>query len=460
MKAWATLQSGLEQQDPVSWAEVIRQPLFGNRMLTNEVGLQWGTEATTTMSWWPGRNIRSLQDIIRPDGSGWKVFEELRTLRRTRVTPALYGHVRSSIPWAASPPPLPTAGQWVAPKSEEGSIDQVFYISRVEPPLVSLYHKDRTERLQFVTQLRLPMDQQWQEVRVIECGGSRQQIFDFNPTKAPDPEHTLWLWGNDWVRNLEWDPKEWHWRRLGVLPITSVLNYTTKRGYRMALKQNNHTMRVDSELEAEGHNSKTRAKFFNRIWHPYLSRKVSAMQWLILTEGLPVGAWREKLGLPNACQLCEEHARETLQHAFQECPEVSRVWDLYRTTRLKAGLAPAFHTWKEISCGLIADPPGPHIEEELRWDTASAFTITMETPWDLLRANTLWAIWCQRVELAFRNEQFHLGVVLWKAWRNTVYCGMEAYKELFRHKRNEEKRQEIISCFQTIWTKENIFGKL
>jgi hypothetical protein len=348
----------------------------------------------------------------------------------------------------------------MAPKSEEGSIDQVFHISQVEPPLVNLYHKDRTERLQFVTQLRLPMDQQWQEVRVIECGGSRQTIFDFNPAKAPDPEHTLWLGGNDWVRNLEWDPKEWHWRHLGILPVASLLNYTTKRGYRVALKQNNHTMRVDAELEAEGHNSKTRAKFFNRIWHPYLPKKVSAMQWLILTEGLPVGAWREKLGLPNACQLCEEHARETLQHAFQECPEVCHVWDLFRTTRLKAGLAPAFHTWKEISRGLLTEPPGLHIEEELRWDTATAFTLTIETPWDILRANTLWAIWCQRVELAFRNEQFHLGVVLWKAWRNTIYCGMEAYKELFRHKRNEEKRQETISCFQTIWTKENIFGRL
>jgi hypothetical protein len=56
------------------------------------------------------------------------------------------------------------------------------------------------------------------------------------------------------------------------------------------MKQNNHTMKVDAELEAAGFNSKSRAKFFNRIWHPYLPRKVSAMQWLILTEGLPVGA--------------------------------------------------------------------------------------------------------------------------------------------------------------------------
>lgn len=36
---------------------------------------------------------------------------------------------------------------------------------------------------------------------------------------------------------------------------------------------------------------------------------------------------------------------------------------------------------------------------------------------------------------------------------------MEAYKELFRHKRNEGKWQEIIACFQKIWTAANIFGR-
>lgn len=36
---------------------------------------------------------------------------------------------------------------------------------------------------------------------------------------------------------------------------------------------------------------------------------------------------------------------------------------------------------------------------------------------------------------------------------------MEAYRELFRHKRNEEKRHELITCFENIWTAANIFGR-
>ena len=108
----------------------------------------------------------------------------------------------------------------------------------------------------------------------------------------------------------------------------------------------------------------------------------------------------------------------------------------------------------------MSDPDGPSMEEDLRWDTAAAITVNMNTPWDVLRAQLLWSIWCRRVEVAFRDDQFHLGAVLWHAWRNTIYCAMEAYRELSRHARNEEKRQELISCFQQVWTQANIFGRL
>jgi hypothetical protein len=324
----------------------------------------------------------------------------------------------------------------------------------------TVYNKLRTEQLhQVECNQRLPMGQ-YSEVRIVRCGGAKRTIFDFNPLENDDPELTLWMWGEDWISDLEWDPKEWRWRRIGALPDTTILNYCTKRGYRAALQQNNHKMKVDEELEEAGYNSKARARFFNRIWHPYLPRKVSAMQWLILTEGLPVGAWRERLGLPNNCQLCPTQDKETLQHAFQDCSEIRRVWELFRKTRSVAGLPPSYNTWKEISRGLMTDSPGPSIEESLRWDTAAAFSVTTDTPWDILRAQLLWTIWCQRVEIAFREDHFHLGVVLWLAWKNTIYCGMEAYKELFRHKQNEEKRQEMISCFQTVWTKAEIFGRM
>lgn len=460
MKAWSTLQGGLEQQDPHSWAEITRQPIFGNRLLTNEKGIQWGTEFRSNMKWWFENNVQTLQDIAKPDGRGWKTFTELRRLRRTSVSPALYTRVVHSIPWASNPLQPHSKGQWIAAKETDGSIQHVFHIQNTMPLEVKIYNKQGTKQLIFAEQRQIIPTRLMQEVRVLRCGGEKRAVIDYNPQEDPEPEQSLWLWGNDWLSNLEWDPREWQWRRLGILPDTSVMNYTTKRGYRIALKQNTQQMTLDLELEREGHNSQTRAKFFNRIWHPYLPRKVSAMQWLVLTEGLPIGAWREKIGLPSNCELCPTAVKETLQHALQDCPQMSHVWTLFRNTRRMAGLEPAYLSWREISRGLMRDPPGPQIEEELRWDTAAKFTLNADTPWDILRAQLLWSIWCQRVAHKFKDEIFHIGVVLWHAWRNTIYCAMEAYKEFFRHKRNEEKRQEAISCFQQIWTAKSIFGRL
>ena len=87
MRAWSTMQVGLEQQEPQNWSEIARQPLFGNRLLTNPQGVQWGTKFRTNMRWWSEKGFRTLQDITRIDGEGWRTFDELLRLRRTSVAP-------------------------------------------------------------------------------------------------------------------------------------------------------------------------------------------------------------------------------------------------------------------------------------------------------------------------------------------------------------------------------------
>ena len=358
MKAWSTIQSGLEQQDPMSWSEIMRQPIYGNRFLTNTEGVQWGTTPRSNMLWWAQKEYQTFKDIARPGGQGWSTFPELLRLRRARIAPQLYPRVISSIPWDATPMPPTSVGQWVAAKERDGSIQNVYYVTQRDPVEGTLYQKEDTELLQLTSHNnRLPPDVQ--EVRIVRTGSQKRMIIDYNPNDDMEEDQMLWLWGNDWISNLAWDPKEWNWRRLGILPETSILNYTTKRGYRVALKQDNHQMAVDAELEAAGMDSKTRANFFNRIWHPHLPRKVSAMQWLVLTEGLPVGAWRERIGLPSDCQLCPGHQRETLQHAFLECSEMKQAWVLFRRTRQAAGLPPDYSSWMDVSRGKMVEPTRP-----------------------------------------------------------------------------------------------------
>ena len=64
VKAWNSIQAELEQHDPTTWDEIIRQPFFGNIFLTNEQGLQWGTEATTNLKFWAEKGIRAINWIL------------------------------------------------------------------------------------------------------------------------------------------------------------------------------------------------------------------------------------------------------------------------------------------------------------------------------------------------------------------------------------------------------------
>jgi hypothetical protein len=42
------------------------------------------------------------------------------------------------------------------------------------------------------------------------------------------------------------------------------------------------------------------------------------------TEGLPLGAWQECIGLSSACQLCPTQDTKTLQYAFQDCTKIKK----------------------------------------------------------------------------------------------------------------------------------------
>jgi hypothetical protein len=122
MKSWNTIQSGLEQQDPTTWSEIMRQPLFGNRLLTNEVGIQWGTKSRSNLLRLADKGFHKLKDIARWDGHGWCTFQELLRIRRSRITTNLYARMVASIPWDATPMPPPAPGQWVAKQEEDGRI--------------------------------------------------------------------------------------------------------------------------------------------------------------------------------------------------------------------------------------------------------------------------------------------------------------------------------------------------
>jgi hypothetical protein len=173
MKAWHTMQSRLEQQDPTCWAEIIRQPLFGNRFLTNTIGIQWGTDARSTMLRWMEKGMRSLGDMANLEGHGWLPFEQNPKLRPNSFTRAIYNRILQSIPWDNNPPNFISPGQWVAPKEADGSIHRVLHITCVEPLEATLYLKDATEMLTPAPQQHLCFCEELGEVRVVCCLGEK-----------------------------------------------------------------------------------------------------------------------------------------------------------------------------------------------------------------------------------------------------------------------------------------------
>ena len=264
------------------------------------------------------------------------MFAELQRLRCSAVAANIYTLLIQSIPWQPGQRPSPTIGQWLAPMEPEGDITQVFLLKQTNPVTATRYIKTSSEQLQLAEDNQ-PLLVECGEVRIVRNGGPRNATIDFNPHDPLKDEQAVWLWGNKPIENLEWDPKDWTWRRIGILPETNILNYSTKRGYRVALRQDNNQMHVDAELEAAGYNSKARAKFFNKVWHPYLPCKVSAMQWLILTEGLPVGVWREKIGLPSDCQLARLAREKSCSMLFRTALKSSRLGFYSTTPALQQG---------------------------------------------------------------------------------------------------------------------------
>lgn len=112
------------------------------------------------------------------------------------------------------------------------------------PIEIAVYYKDTIDCLQLIEIHSSPCVAHLKEVRIVRCGGPKIIVVDFNPMDTIDFELSLRLWGDDWLINLDWDPKEWQWQRICILAETTVLNYTTKRGYKISLQQNNYQIKV------------------------------------------------------------------------------------------------------------------------------------------------------------------------------------------------------------------------
>lgn len=107
----------------------------------------------------------------------------------------------------------------------------------------------------------------------------------------------------------------------GLLKPTHFFSYSTKHGCRIIIESHWKYMRFEKELISRGYSPKQRSQFFRRLWHEWI-RKIISMIWLAIAGGLPVGAWRTRMGLPGECSLYGTGALQSIEYALYSCPIV------------------------------------------------------------------------------------------------------------------------------------------
>jgi len=184
------------------------------------------------------------------------------------------------------------------------------------------------------------------------------QSLGFNPP-YPLPEGCeVTLHKPHRVQDLLWDPGEWIWTPEVGRPNISFLNYQTKLGYRIVIKAKTKPSKYDTQLSAKGFSEQERKQIYDRLWHPWLPKKVSMFMWMLHNAGLPLGSWLNQMDIEEECKLCYLAPLETTRHAFIDCEEVREAWVHFNNLRAVHNLPRLQFTPADILEGRILARPG------------------------------------------------------------------------------------------------------
>ena len=242
------------------------------------------------------------------------------------------------------------------------------------------------------------------------------QIINFNPITYSDlTTHSIWLYEKGFINNLDFDPKEWKWKKWGGLNETSFFNYQTKRKYRQTCSISYNTSPYEKELQRLGYSPFQRRIIHLQVWHIWRPKKISSFLWLLLNKGVPIGCWRKKVNLPTNYRLCNNEEEEDEEHAFFTCPSFKYAWAAFNRLRHHFSLSTLI-SWDEAKTRILPQPNQNFSQLKMKWDSKSSCVLSKETPWDLLRSSSLlWNIWVAKTQKEIRDEPFHLGSILFKS---------------------------------------------
>ncbi len=462
--AWLKVRPGLGNTTPTCTAEVLRQPIFGNPLILNQLEASLGLSGISEGNAFARVGCMRVKDLWNRAGQEWKSLAEL----------GLSYHVANkkhketliaSIPWPISEDPTPLKrGDWVSdPAPPSGPpLEWVYYIIDA-----TLSHAKAIEfkimtpegRIQASTNQTITIDtSSYIPVRILSQESAKASLRVAKVLKAPNKKTpTFWIFETGFIQDLPWDPGEWHWKATPHLGDAPFFGYTTKRGYINARKHASQP-RMVSFIQGLSLKNTTTQQAIARIWHNSRPKKVGTLIWLTLNQGLPMGSWLQIMGILPNCKVCNSGVEETPQQCLLDCPMAQKAWKAFKRiwnewkTHRNFEVTWPFALLGETTVELDDDSPG-HLAYN-----AGGFTYTRQ-PLDIFRSFILYNLWTERCRKHF-DDQYSLQKILLQAWVATIEVGMATWKAIRFHcpAWASDLQSSIELTFRKEWLHLNIFG--
>ncbi len=252
-----------------------------------------------------------VKDIWNVETKDWKGLTDLG-MKHHLANRRGMETIKTSIPWRPDEhEDLIRAGDWFANSSPRASnpLEWVYLVLEPTDDTASVLEFQRIThegRVQATTnQATRILTTKLRPVRVFsqERPGATLKIAREPPAQGKAPL-LYWIFDEGFIRDLPWDPGEWHWQAIPPLGDAPFFGYTAKRGYGN-IRKSNHKSSMKTFLDDLNLRNTSFAQMTARIWHNARPRKVGTLIWLILNKGLPVGSWLQQIDLPSQCKVCD-----------------------------------------------------------------------------------------------------------------------------------------------------------
>ncbi len=465
LHSWLNVRPGLHKSEPTSSAEILKQPIFGNPLITNRDGRPLGLSGKSEGNALAKAGRSRVRNFWDSDEEKWKDLTALEVSLQpiNRINRDL---IIESIPWdPASANKKPVVGDWVS-KRDPNRTDPpewVYQITNINHATTSAKEFKNFQARDVSKQpahMTSPFPLKGTSRSEYSSKKDTEQRLDW-PKISPPPGKKLpiyWIFESGFISELQWDPGDWHWQQRNNIGDAPFFGYSAKKGYRNARKKQ-HTPSIITFVQRLNLRNSTVAQIIARMWHNARPRKVGALTWLILNNGLSVGTWLQIIGIPATCETCDQGHMESAQHCLMECTPARQAWKVFLSVWSEWGAPDRLHiNWPFILLGEAVfeeddDPP------DLHGYHTGGFTYRRQ-PLDILRSFLLYYLWFERCRKHF-DGHYSLKRVLLQAWEATTKVGMATWRALrsSRQDREHDKQDSIEQAFTAEWLHGHIFGE-